>query len=93
VLSLFKVCRYSADYNGNGYTYWVNPDTTKEPAFKIDNEEHPETYRAVSHSLARQNFLIVRGDVSCPSRAHATDLFIDYATHEMPLPPAAATSP
>ncbi|MFG6431415.1 type IV pilus modification PilV family protein [Roseateles sp. LYH14W] len=89
----FKVCRYSADYNGNGYTYWVNPEAGKQPFFKIDNEEHPETYRAVSHSLARQNFLVVRGDVSCPSRATATDLFIDYATHEMPLPPAAATSP
>lgn len=89
----FKVCRYSADYNGNGYTYWVNPEADKEPFFKIDNEEHPETYRAVSRSLARQNFLVVRGDVSCPTRAHATDLFIDYATHEMPLPPASATSP
>lgn len=83
--SQFKVCRYSADYNQNGYTYAT---TTSLPYFRIDNEEHPETYRGVSYSLSRQNFLIVRGDVTCPARAVATDLFVDYATYEMPLPPA-----
>ncbi|RZL33211.1 MAG: hypothetical protein EOP35_18415 [Rubrivivax sp.] len=81
-----KVCRYSADYNGNGYVYAV---TTSKPYFVIDNEEHPETYRGVSYSLNRQNFLVVRGDVACPTRAKATDLFLDYATYEMPAPPAA----
>jgi len=88
--SQFKVCRYSADYNGNGYTYNT---LTDYPYFVIDNEEHPETYRGVSYSLSRQNFLVVRGDVNCPTRATATDLFFDYATYEMPQPPAEAGSP
>lgn len=82
--SQFKVCRYSADYNGNGYIYNT---LAAYPYFVIDNEEHPETYRGVSYSLSRQNFLVVRGDVTCPTRATATDLFVDYATYEMPLPP------
>jgi len=88
--SQFKVCRYSADYNGNGYTYNT---LTESPYFVIDNEEHPETYRGVSYSLSRQNFLVVRGDVNCPTRATATDLFFDYATYETPHPPAEAVSP
>lgn len=88
--SQFKVCRYSADYNGNGYIYKT---LTEFPYLVIDNEEHPETYRGVSHSLSRQNFLVVRGNVGCPAKATATDLFFDYATYEMPQPPAAAVTP
>jgi len=69
--SQFKVCRYSADYNGNG---------------AIDNEEHPASYRGVSYSLARQNFLVVRGDVNCPT-APAPDptqgIFVDYSTAQI----------
>lgn len=66
-----KVCRYSADYNGNG---------------RIDNEEHPAAYAGVSYSLARQNFLVVRGNVPCPS-APAPDpsagIFINYSTAQL----------
>jgi Tfp pilus assembly protein PilV len=80
--SKFRVCRYSADYNGNGYTYAPATDGS----FKIDNEEHPEVYRGVSYSLARQNFLVVRGDVSCPT-APAPDpthgIFVDYSTAQI----------
>ncbi|MCE4555845.1 type IV pilus modification PilV family protein [Roseateles cellulosilyticus] len=80
----FKVCRYSADYNGNGYTYLAG-SPPKVP-FRIDNEEHPEVYRGVSVSLARQNFLVVRGDVRCPT-APAPDaskaIFVDYSTIQL----------
>jgi hypothetical protein len=70
----FRVCRFSADYNGNG---------------KIDNEEHPATYSGVSHSLARQNFLVIRGDATCPTApapAPASGIFVDHSTqpHQPP---------
>lgn len=69
--SQYRVCRYSADYNGNG---------------RIDNEEHPASYTFVTGSLARQNFLVVRGDQSCPT-APAVNLgagvFADYSTQQM----------
>jgi Tfp pilus assembly protein PilV len=49
----FKVCRYSADTDGSG---------------TIDrNEEHPARYTDVRDALAQQNYLVVRGDVACPS--------------------------
>lgn len=76
-----KVCRYSADYNGNGYTYV--PATKVDELDKIDNEEHPATYQRVTYSLARQNFLVVRGDVSCPTAPApdpANGIFLDYST-------------
>lgn len=64
----YRACRYSADYNGNG---------------RIDNEEHPASYSGVSYSLTRQNFLVVRGDVACPTAAApdpANGIFVDYST-------------
>ncbi|MFG6461157.1 prepilin-type N-terminal cleavage/methylation domain-containing protein [Roseateles sp. DXS20W] len=76
-----KVCRYSADYNGNGYTYV--PATREDELDKIDNEEHPATYQRVTYSLARQNFLVVRGDVSCPTAPApdpANGIFLNYST-------------
>jgi len=49
----FKVCRYSADHDGNG---------------RIDhNNEHPERYTQVLGYLGQQNYLVVRGQASCPS--------------------------
>lgn len=89
----YRVCRYSADYNGNGYTFVAKATNgyaylvdDKAAYFLIDNEEHPDTYRGVSYSLARQNFLVVRGDVSCPT-APAVDpsngIFIDYSTVQL----------
>ncbi len=66
-----KVCRYSADYNGNT---------------RIDNEEHPAAYRGVSYSLARQNFLVVRGNVACPTALRpnpSAGIFIDYSTAQL----------
>lgn len=89
----FRVCRYSADYNGNGYTFKADAASgyaylagTKPRFFLIDNEEHPETYWGVTYSLVRQNFLIVRGDVACPT-APAPDpthgIFIDYSTVQL----------
>lgn len=76
-----KVCRYSADYNGNGYTYVRSTDPNELD--KIDNEEHPATYQRVTYSLARQNFLVVRGDVSCPTAPApdpANGIFLNYST-------------
>lgn len=107
--SQYRVCRYSADYNGNGYTYAVfsaNNATNSLPAFLpnggskasyflIDNEEHPDIYRGVTYSLARQNFLVVRGDVACPSApapnvppappppVGSPTVFVDYSTLQM----------
>lgn len=98
--SQYRVCRYSADYNGNGYTYAVfsaNNATNSLPAFLpsgankasyflIDNEEHPDIYRGVTYSLARQNFLVVRGNVACPTAPApnvASGIFVDYSTLQM----------
>lgn len=53
----YKICRYSADYDGNG---------------SIGNAEHPQQYSAVSSSLGGQNFLVVRATSACPS-GHAYD--------------------
>lgn len=47
----WKICRYSADLDGNG---------------RIDNAEHPLDYDKVAGSLARQNFLVIRATESCP---------------------------
>jgi type IV pilus modification protein PilV len=50
--STYKLCRYSADYDGlNGIT----------------NEEHPDIYSAVSINLTNQNFLVIRGSLTCPT--------------------------
>lgn len=72
----YKVCRYSADYNGNGSNLLSDGAT-------IDNLEHPLVYYNVTGSIARQNFLVVRGNVSCPS-AHdvspSAGIFADYKT-------------
>lgn len=82
----YKVCRYSGDYNGNGYTYTI-PDAKKPYLFKIDNEEHPETYRGVSYSLARQNFLVMPGKATatCPLLPADMDMgrFVDNSTYQI----------
>ena len=74
-----RVCRYSADYNGNGSAYVTN--TTF-----FDNYEHPAVYVKVTGSLARQNFLVIRGDLTCPT-APAVDpahgIFADYSTVQL----------
>ncbi len=47
-----RVCRYAADRDGSG---------------AIDaNIEHPADYAGVAGALAGQNFIVVRGDQSCP---------------------------
>jgi type II secretory pathway pseudopilin PulG len=70
--SQYKVCRYSADSNGNS---------------KIDNEEHPESYSTVSYSLTRQNFLVIPGKAadSCPKLPPDADVgrFLDYSTYQI----------
>lgn len=72
----YRVCRYSADYDGSGDGY--TPDKKS-----IDNYEHPAVYGKVLGSLSRQNFLVVRGNRTCPT-APAVDpangVFADYST-------------
>ncbi|MDT8998725.1 prepilin-type N-terminal cleavage/methylation domain-containing protein [Paucibacter sp. APW11] len=52
-----RVCRYSADYNGNG---------------SIDNAEHPLNYSAVPGSLSKQNFLVIAYANTCPAGTPAS---------------------
>jgi Tfp pilus assembly protein PilV len=47
----FRICRYSADHDGNG---------------RIDNPEHPASYSVVTTGLGNQNFLVVRAAARCP---------------------------
>ncbi len=61
--SQYKVCRYSEDYNLNGYVWTVSGTNVA----KIDNSEHPYAYLQASTGLNNQNFLIVRGNRSCPT--------------------------
>lgn len=52
-----RVCRYASDRDGSG---------------AIDaNIEHPATYAGVAAALQAQNFLVVRGDQSCPTAPEA----------------------
>ncbi len=65
-----KVCRYSVDLDGSG---------------AIDNnEEHPSAYSGVDHTLANQNFLVVKGSETCPA-GHGSNAFVNLATaHHQP---------
>jgi len=64
----YRVCRYSADYDGNG---------------TIENAEHPADYVKVNAPLSRQNFLVVSYANSCPAGQPADPAngrFINTAT-------------
>lgn len=66
----YKVCRYSTDYNLNGYVWSPNlvPATNQSTTMtKIDNAEHPNAYIRVTNSLSNQNFLVVKGNRNCPT--------------------------
>ena len=53
-----RVCRYVNDLDGSG---------------AIDrNDEHPLVYRHVDQPLQQQNFLVIRGNLTCPTKAAAT---------------------
>lgn len=75
----YRVCRYSADYNGSGGGFTADWKG-------LENEEHPAVYAKVAGSLTRQNFLVVRGNLSCPT-APAVDpahgVFADYSTLQL----------
>lgn len=75
----YRVCRYSADYNGSGAGFTADWRG-------LENEEHPAVYAKVAGSLTRQNFLVVRGNVSCPTAAAvdpAHGVFADYSTIQL----------
>lgn len=67
-LTSYKICRYSADYDGSG---------------SVSNGEHPATYAKVAGALTRQNFLVIRAIDDCPA-GHAaspgTGVFTNTAT-------------
>ena len=61
-----RVCRYAADVDGSG---------------AIDaNIEHPSDYVDVTGPLLAQNFLVVRGDQSCPVAAGGDSLTAGIGT-------------
>lgn len=75
--STFKVCRFSGDYVAD---------------LAVSNHEHPRYYRRVTATLDNQNYLVIKGNDSCPtdvnSNAVAGDLInTNTVTHQ----PAAAT--
>jgi type IV pilus modification protein PilV len=49
--STHRVCRYTADYNGNGLT----------------NSDHPRYYRQVTGTLDNQNFVVIPAAATCPT--------------------------
>jgi type IV pilus modification protein PilV len=49
--SSYRVCRYTADYNGNGLT----------------NADHPRYYRQVTGTLDNQNFVVIPAAATCPT--------------------------
>jgi hypothetical protein len=57
-----KICRYTADYDGNGST---------------SNAEHPMDYVNVGGALTRQNFLVINASQTCPV-GHAVDPAAGY---------------
>ena len=59
----YKVCRYSADYNLNGGVRVVSGSNVTS----IDNQEHPYAYLNAQRSLSNQNYLVIRGNRSCPT--------------------------
>jgi prepilin-type N-terminal cleavage/methylation domain-containing protein len=68
--SSFKVCRYSADADLDGSVYLpaVQPSSNASTVMtKIDNAEHPNAYIWVTNSLSNQNFVVIKGNNSCPS--------------------------
>ncbi|HEY1092207.1 MAG TPA: prepilin-type N-terminal cleavage/methylation domain-containing protein [Burkholderiaceae bacterium] len=64
-----KVCRYSADYDGNG---------------SISNAEHPESYVDVKVPLTRQNFLVINLAETCPA-GHGVDLSLNQYSNTATL--------
>lgn len=66
----YKVCRFSADYNRNGYVWYPALPPSGNPSVnvtKIDNEEHPYAYLDVSKALSNQNYVVIRGNQNCPN--------------------------
>ena len=59
----FKVCRFSSDYNLNGYIWQSSGGNVT----KIDNGEHPYAYLFTTIGLNNQNFLVIDGNRSCPT--------------------------
>ena len=69
----YKVCRYSADYNLNGYV--LLPPAATANVTSIDNAEHPYAYLGAARSFSNQNFLVLKArrttgggtPINCPT--------------------------
>ncbi|WP_457324766.1 type IV pilus modification PilV family protein [Roseateles sp. P5_E11] len=75
----YRVCRYSADYNGSGGMFTADWKA-------LENEEHPAVYARVTGSLARQNFLVIKGNLDCPTAPAvnpSAGVFADYSTIQL----------
>jgi Tfp pilus assembly protein PilV len=59
----YKVCRYSEDYNLNGYVWTAAGGNVT----KIENGEHPYAYLQANGGLQNQNFLLIEGNRQCPT--------------------------
>ena len=59
----YKVCRYSEDYNLNGYVWTAAGGNVT----KIENGEHPYAYLQANGGLQNQNFLLIKGNKQCPT--------------------------
>ena len=61
-----RVCRFTAGLDRSG---------------AVDNNlEHPDSYTALTASLSNQNFLIIKGNQSCPTRSATAAGFADLGT-------------
>lgn len=73
--SEFKVCRYSSDYDLDGFV--LSPSSAGSDVTAIDNTDHPYAYMQAAESLSNQNFLIIRARrttgggqaINCPTDA------------------------
>jgi hypothetical protein len=71
----YKVCRYSSDYDLDGFV--LSPNSSGSDVTAIDNTDHPYAYMQAAESLSNQNFLIIRARrttgggaaINCPTDA------------------------
>ncbi|MGA0612997.1 type IV pilus modification PilV family protein [Caldimonas sp. KR1-144] len=72
----FRLCRFSGDYDDDD---------------EITNAEHPLVYRDVTGTLDNQNYVVIRGNQTCPSDTEAEPLTGKYVnnntfSHQTELP-------
>jgi len=66
----FKLCRYTGDYYADGV---------------LSNSEHPMKYRGVTGALDNQNYVVVDGNVDCPTDGPANTATGNYVNSNTTL--------